>query len=80
MVIVPGLAFDKHNNRLGRGAGYYDRFLSTLPTDIPTVGLAFDFQIIDRLPQQKEHDIPVSHVLVNWVFWWVLYMFLRRLN
>ena len=65
MVVVPGVAFDKRNNRLGRGGGYYDRFLKSLPSLTPTIGLAFDFQIVDHLPQQKEHDIPVSKVLVN---------------
>lgn len=65
MIIVPGVAFDKNNNRLGRGQGYYDRLLGNLPKTIPTVGLAFDFQIVDTLPQQEEHDIPVSQVLTN---------------
>ena len=64
LVIVPGVAFDKQNNRLGRGGGYYDRFLSTLPSHIPTAGLAFDFQIVNDLPRQK-HDVSVSCVLVN---------------
>lgn len=65
MVVVPGVAFDKKNNRLGRGGGYYDRFLETLPAHIPTVGLAFDFQIVDALPSQEEHDVRVSRVLTN---------------
>ena len=65
MVIVPGIAFDKKNNRLGRGGGYYDRFLGTLPSHIPTVGLAFDFQVVDYLSFQDEHDVPVSCVLAN---------------
>lgn len=65
MVIVPGVAFDKKNNRLGRGGGYYDRFLKTLPADVPTVGLAFDFQIVDDLPFLEEHDVSVTHVLSN---------------
>lgn len=65
LVIVPGVAFDRHNHRLGRGQGYYDRFLKGLSARTPTIGLAFDFQIVDHLPSQKEHDVPVSCVLVN---------------
>ena len=65
LVIVPGVAFDKDNNRLGRGAGYYDRFLRNCSAGTPTVGLAFDFQIVDRLPHQQEHDMPVALVITN---------------
>ena len=64
LVVVPGVAFDKRNHRLGRGAGYYDRFLRILSPKTPTVGLAFDFQIVDSLPNHS-HDVPVSQVLVN---------------
>lgn len=64
LVVVPGVAFDKKCHRLGRGAGYYDRFLASLPKDVPTVGLAFDFQIVDVLPHQ-DHDMPVSRVIHN---------------
>jgi len=65
MVIVPGLAFDEKNNRLGRGGGYYDRFLETLPSHVTTVGLAFHFQMVDSLSSSEEHDVPVSCVLTN---------------
>jgi 5-formyltetrahydrofolate cyclo-ligase len=64
LVVVPGVAFDKCGHRLGRGAGYYDRFIARLPKDVPTVGLAFDFQIVDSLPHQ-DHDMPVSRVIHN---------------
>ena len=64
VVIVPGVAFDRQKNRLGRGGGYYDRFLKTLH-NIPTIGLAFDFQIVDHLPFQEAHDVAVSCVLTN---------------
>ena len=63
-VIVPGLAFDKAKNRLGRGAGYYDRFLASLPGSVVTVGIAFDFQIVDCLPAE-EHDVPLDVVIAG---------------
>jgi len=63
LVIVPGVAFDKKGNRLGRGKGYYDRFLKTLPRHVFTIGLAFDFQVIPRIPYQKNHDLPVDKIL-----------------
>ena len=64
LVLVPGLAFDKTNQRLGRGAGYYDRFLKLLPVKTPKIGLAFDFQIFDSLPFE-ENDFPVTSVITN---------------
>lgn len=63
IVIVPGLAFDEAGNRLGRGMGYYDRFLSQLPKSVPTIGLAFDFQILRDFPPLEPHDFSVSKVL-----------------
>ena len=63
-VIVPGLAFDKANNRLGRGAGYYDRFLASLPETTAKIGFAFDFQLVDCLPTE-EHDVPLHHIIAN---------------
>jgi len=58
LVVVPGIAFDRKNVRLGRGHGYYDRFLSGLPEKAKTIGLAFSFQILENLPKDS-HDIPV---------------------
>jgi 5-formyltetrahydrofolate cyclo-ligase len=65
LVIVPGVAFDKKNYRLGRGGGYYDRFLKKLPSETPSFGLAFDFQIVGRLPAHQDFDIPVHRVIAN---------------
>ena len=58
LVVVPGIAFDKNNVRLGRGHGYYDRFLCGLSKKTKTIGLAFDFQVLEYLPKDS-HDIPV---------------------
>jgi len=64
LVLVPGLAFDKDSYRLGRGAGYYDRFLASLDARTRTIGLAFNLQIIDHVPRLK-HDLAVDSVISN---------------
>lgn len=63
-VLVPGLSFDKRCHRLGYGAGLYDRFLKKLSKKALKVGLAFDFQILERVPNQA-HDIQVDVVITN---------------
>ena len=62
LVLVPGLAFDRRGHRLGHGHGYFDRFLARVPKTTPTVGLAFRFQLLDRLPTAP-HDHAVQTVL-----------------
>jgi 5-formyltetrahydrofolate cyclo-ligase len=62
LVVVPGIAFDKNDVRLGRGHGYYDRFLSGLPSRTNTIGLCFQFQVLEDLPKHP-HDIPVSKTI-----------------
>lgn len=62
LVLVPGVAFDRRGRRLGHGHGYFDRFLARLPKTTPTVGLAFRFQILDRLPVAS-HDHAVRTIL-----------------
>jgi 5-formyltetrahydrofolate cyclo-ligase len=48
-VIIPMLAFDKKGNRLGYGAGYYDRFLSSHP-HLTRIGIAFSCQEVEEIP------------------------------
>lgn len=50
IVLVPGLGFDREGNRLGRGRGYYDRVLSGSLRNALKFGIAFDVQLVDRIP------------------------------
>ena len=54
-VIIPIVAFDGFGMRLGYGKGYYDRFLSPLPTEVRRIGLAFSSQEMDIIPMLS-HD------------------------
>jgi 5-formyltetrahydrofolate cyclo-ligase len=63
LVLVPGRAFDTSGHRLGRGKGYYDRFLHRLPPTTQTLGIFFACQQLTRVPREP-HDIPL-HALVN---------------
>ena len=49
VIIVPGIAFGKDLSRLGRGGGYYDRFLAHYPSSVK-IGVCYDFQLHDELP------------------------------
>jgi len=64
LVIVPGVAFDRNRNRVGYGAGLYDRFLKTVKPCCPKAGIAFEFQIYDTVPVE-EHDIPLDFVITE---------------
>ena len=61
VIIVPGVAFDENGGRLGRGGGYYDRFLVQTKPPI-VVGVAFDEQIIPKVPQDS-HDQSMTVVV-----------------
>lgn len=62
LVFVPGVAFDPMGYRVGFGSGFYDRLLADLPGSAVTVGLCYDFQLIDRCPRES-HDRPVDWVI-----------------
>ncbi len=61
LIIVPGLAFDHHGNRLGYGAGYYDNFLKDHP-EAYKVGVAYPFQVLEKIPVDA-HDVRLDEII-----------------
>ena len=61
VIIVPCMAYDKMGYRLGRGKGYYDRYLKNL-ADNYKIGICFPWQIVEKLPIES-HDMRVDEVL-----------------
>jgi 5-formyltetrahydrofolate cyclo-ligase len=60
LVVVPGVAFDRNGNRLGRGKGYYDRLLPLI--NAPKIGICFPFQLVDMIPTEA-HDIRMDKII-----------------
>lgn len=61
-VLVPGLAFDQNNNRLGFGRGFYDRFLKKL--NCPFIGVGYIEQHCKISIPKEKHDIKLNHLLL----------------
>lgn len=63
LIIVPGMAFDKEGHRLGRGKGFYDRFLSQ-PNIMSTykIGICLPHQLLEAIPTEA-HDITMNEVI-----------------
>lgn len=64
LVIVPGLGFDPFGNRLGRGRGFYDRFLGKLGPKAITCAFALEIQVVDNIPA-AHHDVKVRMLVTN---------------
>ena len=62
LILVPGVAFDKSGNRLGRGKGYYDKVLKL--TGAYKLGICFDFQLVERVPVEP-HDVKMDRVVAS---------------
>jgi len=62
LIIVPGVAYDRHGNRIGRGKGYYDRLLRD--TQAVTIGVAYSCQLCDDI-EPDDFDIPVNYVITE---------------
>ncbi len=61
LALIPGVAFDKYNYRLGRGLGWYDKLLKQNP-HIYKIGICYKEQLIDKLPTE-DHDIKMDEVI-----------------
>jgi len=64
LIIIPGVAFDLSGNRIGRGFGYYDNFLRKVRSSAKIVALAFEMQIVKKIPNDK-NDIPVNKIITE---------------
>lgn len=60
-IAVPGVAFDRECNRMGRGRGFYDRLLKSVPNAYK-VGVAYDFQVMEHIPVEA-HDVPMDSIV-----------------
>ncbi len=64
LIILPGIAFDLTGNRIGRGLGYYDNFLKKVSPSTKLIALAFEMQIIEKVPAHR-NDIPVHKIITE---------------
>ncbi len=61
LFLVPGIGFDREGNRLGHGAGFYDRLLAKAQSKGFRLGYGYDFQIVSAVPGES-HDIRVDAI------------------
>ncbi len=64
LIVVPALAMDRTGHRLGRGGGFYDRFLTQRASRSVACGIGFSLQVVDELPREA-HDEPLDLVTTD---------------
>ena len=64
LIILPCLSCDRNCNRIGHGAGYYDKYLSKIRTDCFTLAMCFEEVLTDEIPTEP-HDRPVDAVVTE---------------
>jgi len=64
LIILPCLSCDRNCNRIGHGAGYYDKYLSKIRKDCFTVAICFEEVLADEIPTEP-HDRPVDAVVTE---------------
>ena len=65
LVAIPGLAFDRRGFRLGRGKGFYDRFLSQKECRALRIALCFQEQLLEELLPVEPHDMPMNMIVTD---------------
>ncbi len=63
LVIVPGIAYDRRGNRIGRGKGYYDRMLQSVKAT--KIGVGYDFQLLDIEIPAEPHDVAMDIIITE---------------
>jgi 5-formyltetrahydrofolate cyclo-ligase len=64
LILVPGLAFSKNRQRLGRGGGFFDRMLGGRAAGAFKLGICFSFQVVDAMPSES-HDVTLDAVVTE---------------
>jgi 5-formyltetrahydrofolate cyclo-ligase len=67
LILAPGAAFDRAGARMGYGKGYYDRFLCDPALNARIIGVAYDLQIVPKLPTEP-HDRPMDALVTESAF------------
>ena len=65
LCLIPGIVFDTQGNRIGFGAGYYDRYLPQLRADVPKIALAYQCQISPAILPTDIYDLPMNYILTE---------------
>ncbi|WMY94838.1 MAG: 5-formyltetrahydrofolate cyclo-ligase [Arsenophonus sp.] len=68
IIFAPLVAFDKQGNRLGMGGGYYDRLLKKLNKNTHIIGLAYNFQLVNKIPTEP-WDISLPEIITESKQW-----------
>lgn len=63
LIVVPGVAYDRNGNRVGRGKGYYDRLLAG--SSATKIGVGYDFQLIEDGIETDPHDVRMDVVITE---------------
>lgn len=64
LILMPGVAFDREGGRVGYGKGFYDNFLRKMNKKVDKIALAYDFQLLDKVPMD-EFDVRIDGVITE---------------